>query len=84
METSMKTIRGPAIFLAQFAGDTPPFNSLAWRLYPFGVPFVPTSTSLRLLVSMVHQHVTAGQYRGKGIQLRWTEGVRYLAGESRF
>src|SRR2546430_16862872 len=29
METSMKTIRGPAIFLAQFAGDTPPFNSLA-------------------------------------------------------
>src|SRR5438477_228122 len=29
METSMKTIRGPAIFLAQFAGDAPPFNSLA-------------------------------------------------------
>src|SRR2546421_5454120 len=28
-ETSMKTIRGPAIFLAQFAGDAPPFNSLA-------------------------------------------------------
>ena len=25
----MKTIRGPAIFLAQFAGDAPPFNSLA-------------------------------------------------------
>src|SRR6266700_4202380 len=25
----MKTIKGPAIFLAQFAGDTPPFNSLA-------------------------------------------------------
>jgi len=25
----MKTIRGPAIFLAQFAGDDPPFNSLA-------------------------------------------------------
>ncbi len=24
----MKTIRGPAIFLAQFAGDDPPFNSL--------------------------------------------------------
>jgi sugar phosphate isomerase/epimerase len=24
----MKTIKGPAIFLAQFAGDTPPFNSL--------------------------------------------------------
>src|SRR5882757_1613490 len=29
MEISMKTIRGPAIFLAQFAGDDPPFNSLA-------------------------------------------------------
>ena len=25
----MKTIKGPAIFLAQFAGDAPPFNSLA-------------------------------------------------------
>jgi len=25
----MKTIKGPAIFLAQFAGDEPPFNSLA-------------------------------------------------------
>ena len=25
----MKTIKGPGIFLAQFAGDTPPFNSLA-------------------------------------------------------
>ena len=24
----MKTIKGPGIFLAQFAGDTPPFNSL--------------------------------------------------------
>src|SRR2546421_11398822 len=29
MEISMKTIRGPAIFLAQFAGDAPPFDSLA-------------------------------------------------------
>jgi sugar phosphate isomerase/epimerase len=26
--SSMKTIQGPAIFLAQFAGDTAPFNSL--------------------------------------------------------
>ena len=25
----MRTIKGPAIFLAQFAGDKPPFNSLA-------------------------------------------------------
>ena len=25
----MKTIKGPAIFLAQFADDQPPFNSLA-------------------------------------------------------
>jgi sugar phosphate isomerase/epimerase len=24
----MKTIKGPAIFLAQFAGDSPPFNDL--------------------------------------------------------
>ena len=24
----MKTLKGPAIFLAQFAGDDPPFNSL--------------------------------------------------------
>ena len=24
----MKTIKGPAIFLAQFAGSTPPFNTL--------------------------------------------------------
>jgi len=31
----MKTIKGPAIFLAQFAGDTAPFNSLEpqWRHY---------------------------------------------------
>src|SRR5687767_12998711 len=28
-ETPMKTIKGPAIFLAQFAGDAPPYNSLA-------------------------------------------------------
>ena len=27
-ESSMKTIKGPAIFLAQFAGDAAPFNSL--------------------------------------------------------
>src|SRR5688572_2868244 len=26
--TAMKTMKGPAIFLAQFAGDTPPFDSL--------------------------------------------------------
>ena len=25
---AMKTIKGPAIFLAQFAGDNPPFNTL--------------------------------------------------------
>ncbi len=25
----MKTMKGPAVFLAQFAGDRPPFNSLA-------------------------------------------------------
>jgi sugar phosphate isomerase/epimerase len=25
----MKTIKGPGIFLAQFAGDTAPFNTLA-------------------------------------------------------
>jgi sugar phosphate isomerase/epimerase len=24
----MKTIKGPGLFLAQFAGDSPPFNSL--------------------------------------------------------
>ena len=24
----MKTLKGPAIFLAQFAGDEPPFNTL--------------------------------------------------------
>src|SRR5690606_33304436 len=28
-EAQMKTIKGPAIFLAQFAGDQAPFNSLA-------------------------------------------------------
>jgi sugar phosphate isomerase/epimerase len=28
METPMKTIQGPAIFLAQFAGDAAPFNTL--------------------------------------------------------
>ena len=26
--TTMRTIKGPAIFLAQFAGDTPPYDSL--------------------------------------------------------
>jgi hypothetical protein len=25
----MKTMKGPAIFLAQFVGDVPPFNGLA-------------------------------------------------------
>ena len=33
----MKTIKGPAIFLAQFAGDEPPFNNLdniaAWAAH---------------------------------------------------
>jgi len=24
-----KTMKGPGLFLAQFAGDTPPFNSFA-------------------------------------------------------
>ena len=24
----MKAIKGPAVFLAQFAGDAPPFNTL--------------------------------------------------------
>src|SRR6185437_3749780 len=27
--TSMKTMKGPAIFLAQFAGDKPPYNTLS-------------------------------------------------------
>ena len=26
---AMRTIKGPAIFLAQFAGDAPPYNNLA-------------------------------------------------------
>ena len=26
----MKTIKGPGIFLAQFAGDDAPFNTLGW------------------------------------------------------
>jgi hypothetical protein len=29
LEKQMTTIQGPAIFLAQFAGDKAPFNSLA-------------------------------------------------------
>ncbi len=29
----MKTIKGPAIFLAQFVGDDPPFNTLNNSLY---------------------------------------------------
>lgn len=29
----MKTIKGPGIFLAQFAGDVAPFNSLGQHLW---------------------------------------------------
>ncbi len=37
----MKTIKGPGIFLAQFAGDTPPFNSLdALAKWAAGLGFI--------------------------------------------
>jgi sugar phosphate isomerase/epimerase len=37
----MKTIKGPGIFLAQFAGDTPPFNSLmAMAKWAAGLGFI--------------------------------------------
>jgi sugar phosphate isomerase/epimerase len=49
----MKTIKGPAISLAQFAGDAPPFNSLpaiadwAAGLGFKGLQIVACSTSRR-------------------------------------
>ena len=50
----MKTIKGPAIFLAQFAGDDPPFNSLdsigAWAadLGYIGVYVEPDPAQIRV------------------------------------
>ena len=49
----MKTMKGPAIFLAQFAGDKPPFNSLqtiaewAQSLEAKGILIVPASALMK-------------------------------------
>ena len=51
--TAMKTMKGPAIFLAQFAGDKAPFNSLksiaewAGSLESKGLVLVPVSAAMR-------------------------------------
>ena len=62
----MKTIKGPAIFLAQFAGDAAPFNSLPaiaqWasssRLNPMGAlgPYRdhPVVIEARALIQQYH------------------------------
>ena len=47
----MRTIRGPGIFLAQFAGDAAPFNSLPaiadWVAKTPWVDFLATSEAIR-------------------------------------
>ena len=40
----MKTIKGPAIFLAQFAGDAPPYD-IPWAASPAGPPDTATRAS---------------------------------------
>jgi len=67
----MKSIKGPAIFLAQFAGDKPPFNDLesickwAASLGYTGVQIPTWESSLIDLKKVAESKTYADEYKGK-------------------
>lgn len=67
----MKTIKGPAIFLAQFAGDEPPFNDLesickwAADLGYKGVQIPTWETGLIDVKKLAESKTFADEYKGK-------------------
>ena len=67
----MKSIKGPAIFLAQFAGDKPPFNDLesickwAASLGYTGVQIPTWESSLIDLKKVAGSKIYADEYKGK-------------------
>lgn len=85
----MKTIKGPAIFLAQFAGEEPPFNDLisickwAASLGYKGVQIPAWESSLIDLKKVAESKTYADEYRGKveetGVQI--TELATHLQGQ---
>lgn len=85
----MKTIKGPAIFLAQFAGDEPPFNDLesickwAADLGYKGVQIPTWETGLIDVKKLAESKIFADEYKGKieetGVQI--TELASHLIGQ---
>jgi sugar phosphate isomerase/epimerase len=85
----MKTIKGPAIFLAQFVGDQPPFNDLisicewAASLGYKGVQIPAWEPSLIDLKKVAESKTYADEYRGKieetGVKI--TELATHLQGQ---
>lgn len=85
----MKTIKGPAIFLAQFAGDEPPFNDLesickwAANLGYEGVQIPTWETGLIDVKKLAESKTFADEYKGKiektGVQI--TELASHLIGQ---
>lgn len=85
----MKTIKGPAIFLAQFAGDEPPFNDLesickwAADLGYKGVQIPTWETGLIDVKKLSESKTFADEYKGKieetGVQI--TELASHLIGQ---
>lgn len=85
----MKTVKGPAIFLAQFAGDEPPFNDLesickwAADLGYKGVQIPTWETGLIDVKKLAESKTFADEYKGKieetGVQI--TELASHLIGQ---
>lgn len=85
----MKTIKGPAIFLAQFAGDEAPFNDIesickwAASLGYKGVQIPTWETGLIDVGKIAESKTYADEYRGKieetGVQI--TELATHLQGQ---
>ena len=85
----MKTIKGPAIFLAQFAGDEEPFNDLesickwAASLGYKGVQIPTWETGLVDIKKLAESKTFADEYKGKieetGVQI--TELASHLTGQ---
>lgn len=85
----MKTIKGPAIFLAQFAGDTPPFNNIenmcrwAASLGYKGVQIPTWDSRLINLEEVAGSKNYADEYRGKieSLGLQISELSTHLQGQ---
>ena len=85
----MKTIKGPALFLAQFVGDQPPFNDLisicewAASLGYVGVQIPTWEKSMIDLKKVAESKTYADEYRGKieetGVKI--TELSTHLQGQ---